>query len=270
MEQLIFRDEYFKKINKHLFSCILSFSECLDLTTYSPVSRSFFENIKFYLKIFINKDKNIENFYKGNIFIFNSDCNVLFRTNIFPYIKTPEMIKILFENESLMIKRFIYNFEGVIQRDDLFIKKKDNKFYLNLRKQIIGFISRLVKFYFDKLKIKELYFTKSKLGKEACLILSYLIKNSKFLEFIDLKLSKLESEDVLVLLNGMEKNHSYFTLDLTGVKLDLKVIKSIKGYEKTDLKKNIIIDKTELNSLSKITNENVSKKKYRDKNNYNI
>jgi hypothetical protein len=53
-------------------------------------------------------------FYRKHIFLFNQNCNKLFQMTIMPNIKSNEGLEILFRNESLIIKKFIFNLEEEI------------------------------------------------------------------------------------------------------------------------------------------------------------
>jgi hypothetical protein len=151
----------------------------------------------------------------------------------------------LFENESLEIKKLLFIIEEHILNDNslkLVIQDR-NKTILKLRKCAVEFIARVTNHYFTEMKIKELIFKNSNVGKEGVEIISYFIKHNHNLQFIDFGSSRIEEEYIQSILFCMGNLEGYFTIDLTGVQLSLGTIKLTKIIENSDFKKHFVLGK---------------------------
>lgn len=251
--------KYFQKLSKNVFSCLLQFSSYSEFPRFMLINKFFVSNIKYFLKYKVDKDQNLLDFYRKHIFLFNEKCLKLFKLDILPYIHTnyiDDGLFRMFENESLIIKQFIYNLEEEINNDLQLIKHfaKDNStHYEKLRQNILFFISKLISDIINKHSIKELDLKESKIGREGSKIISLLLKQCNKLEYIDFSYSLFCEDELLIILNSLEKFSDFLSFNLSGVNISLHNLKFIKIIQKLNPKIQIDIGDNSLIKMSKIT-----------------
>jgi hypothetical protein len=209
-------------------------------------------------------------FYKRNLFLFNPNFGKSFHNNILPFIKSPEGLTHLFENESLIIKKFIYEIENEILDDydqynknfNTSINKKTsnsqndfNPHLEKIRKHILNYFSKMMNFYFNSCypTIKEISLHKSEIGIEGANILSNFLNRNKRITYLYMTCSKLKEEQLKILLSSVENFPDFFTLDLSGTIVTPNNLKYIKRILSNDIKKHIIYNNTANSKLSKLT-----------------
>lgn len=254
--------KYFQKLSKNVFSCLLQFSSYSEFPRFMLINKFFVSNIKYFLKYKVDKDTNLLDFYRKHIFLFNEKCLKLFKLDILPYIHTNYIDDIndglysMFENESLILKQFIYNLEEEINNDLQLIKhfaKDKSTHYEKLRQNILFFISKLISDVINKRSIKELDFQESKIGREGSKIISLLLKQCNKLEYLDFSYSLFSEDELLIILNSIEKLSDFLSFNLSGVNISLNNLKFIKVIQKLNPKIQIDIGDNSLIKMSKIT-----------------
>jgi hypothetical protein len=254
--------KFFQKLSKNVFSYLLQFSSYSEYPRFMMVNKFFVANIEYFLKYKVDKDKNLLDFYRKHIFLFNEKCLKLFKMNILPYITNyyiDEGLYLLFKNESLIIKQFIYNLEEEINIDLHLVKNLNHgssTYYQKLRQNILIFISRLIAQLINKNIITELYLNESKIGSEGAQIMSNLLKFCENIKYIDFSYSTFSEEELRLILNSVEKFMDFLSIDLSCVNISLKNLKFIKIIQNLDYKKQIIIGDNCLMKTSKITADN--------------
>jgi hypothetical protein len=257
----------FKKLSKNVFSYLLQYCSYEAYPGLMMVNKFFVSNIEYFLKYKVNKDKNLLDFYGKHIFLFNENCLTLLKRTILPYINLNEFDEGLFfllQNESLLIKQFIFSLEEEIENDLHLAKSLNSESnYLKMRQNVLVFISKLISQRIVRNSILELSLYESKIGIEGAMIVSYLIKFSKKIDTIDFSYSLLSDDDLRIILNLVDSIEGFFTMDLSGVDVSLTILKFMKIIEK-DYKKKFILGNNQLVKKSKITadkNKRIGKQK---------
>jgi hypothetical protein len=122
-----------------------------------------------------------------------------------------------------------------------------------LRQNILFFISKLISDIVNKHSIKELDLKESKIGREGSKIISLLLKQCNKLEYLDFSYSLFNEDELLIILNSLEKFSDFFSFKLSGVNISLNNLKFIKVIQKLNPKIQIDIGDNSLIKMSKIT-----------------
>jgi hypothetical protein len=259
----------FKKLSKNVFSYLLQYCSYVEYPLLMMVNKFFVSNIEYFLKYKVNKDKNLLDFYRKHIFLFNENCLTLLKRTILPYINLndfDEGLFLLLQNESLLIKQFIFSLEEEIENDLHLAKNLNSESdYLKMRQSVLVFISKLISQRIVNNSILELSLYESNIGTEGAMIVSYLIKFSKKIDTIDFSYSRLSDEDLRIILNLVDTIEGFFTMDLSGVNVSLTILKFLKIIEK-DYKKKFILGNNQLVKKSKMTadkNKRFGKQKFK-------
>jgi hypothetical protein len=204
-------------------------------------------------------------FYKKHIFLFNENCNKAFQKNILPHIKTTEGLCTLFKNESLIIKKLIYDFEEEVSRDLNLVHQLNtqsntnmNEYFEKIRRRLLEYIAKLANHYLILDGVTEIFLRDSNIGREGAIILSLLVKFNKYIQYIDLSRSCIADKDLDLILCYVQDNPDYFTIDLTGIPLSVSCLKFINIIKKNDFKKEILHDSA-LSQVSKGCSKNNSR-----------
>jgi hypothetical protein len=255
--------KFFQKLSKNLSTYLISFINYHDFKELMLVNNTFVENIRWYIKHEIDKNKNLFHFYKKHIFLFNQGCSLLLKRDIIPHIKDNIGLKHLLATRSEILRNFLSQVERLILTDsNLNITSEYEGIFLeNLRKDIFVYLAKMMVRNFERLGIYALYLDKSEIGMDGVEIIALVIKFSKELNYVDFSFSKLDVGEVKHILAVMEDIDGYFSLNFEGVELSLPVLKIIAGIKKKDLMKEIYIGGNKLVNVSKAT-----KPKYKIKN----
>ena len=205
----------------------------------------------------MSKDKNLMEFYKRHLFLLNENCNKNFRSNILPLLRSEKYFSKLFENESLIIKKFIYRVEEEIKDVQIISLVEINNFCTKIRKNILSFMAKTMNYYLTRNKIRELYFDYSKIGFEGSIIISSIIKSNQYLEYVDLSNSSFTEEDLNRILTAVYNLNEYFiSINLSGISYSSNILKFIKLIKNKDGKLSIITENNILSKSSKASSDN--------------
>jgi hypothetical protein len=201
--------------------------------------------------------------YQKHIFLFNDEFSQNFHIKILPLLQNPESLNKLFENESLILKKFIFEIERQITSE---IELENmNSFYNKLRNGVLMFISKIIIENLNKEKITELYLNGTCIGKEGSQIVFLIIKLMKNLEYLDFSESILSDEDFSIILKAVESIDDYFTIDFEGSSMSLKTIKYITKIKADNYKLKIVTSNNITSNLSKMTGNIKRSKKWNQK-----
>jgi hypothetical protein len=200
--------------------------------------------------------------YQKHIFLFNDEFSNIFHMNILPLLKNPQGLLILFENESLILKKIIFNLESQLTSEIELTNM--NSFYNKLRNGILMYISKILIENLNQEKITELYLNGTCIGKEGSLIVFFIIKNMNNLEYIDFSESILTDEDFSIILNAVEFIDDYFTVNFEGCSMSLNTIKYISKIKAGNYKLKIITNDNITTNFSKMTLKTKRSKKYKN------
>ncbi len=118
------------------------------------------------------------------------------------------------------------------------------------------FIANLANYYLTQNKIKKIKFNESNIGSEGSQIISLILKHNEYIESIDLTKSLFNEQDLNYLISSIEKLDGFFSLNLTGVKMSLSLLKYITIIKNKDYKKEFILGNNNLCLTSKMTSAN--------------
>lgn len=215
----------------------------------------------------MNINKNIFEMYQKNVFLFNDESFNYLSKNILPILTREECLLELFDNESLIIKKFIYFVESRIKEElNTTIKDKENMFFSKFRNKLISYLSKLIAQELNRYNITELYLSETCIGIEGSQIIFLILKFYNKLEYIDLSYSILKDEEYEIILKALENIDNYFSVNFQGVNTSLKILKYIAKLKSNNLKLEILTDGNNHISKMTISDLNLRKIKYKKKN----
>ncbi len=215
-------------------------------------------------------DKRLMNIYKKHIFLFNPKLKYLLETNILKIIKTN--YKKLFADESLVIKKFLSILEeemhGLSDMNNTLSNESANSKNSississiisnnnNNNKNVLLFIAKTLNQHLISKQHDELHLYESNIGDEGTFIVNYILKKNYNIGYVDFSYSKFEESNLRSILNVVELIDDFFTINLEGIDMSLKLLKLIKHMKAECNKLEVIVGENKLSNKSKASSMN--------------